>query len=69
MAMKNQDIIDLMGRFDASGIARLRLTIGDTTLELEKPGAAPALKIVPFPVYRSTVSRSSVAPLSSSLSK
>lgn len=47
MAMKNQDIIDLMGRFDASGIARLRLTIGDTTLELEKPGAAPAGPVAP----------------------
>lgn len=49
MGMKNQDILDLMNRFDASRIARLKLTCGDTTLELEKEGyvvastpAAPA---------------------------
>ncbi|MBM6868900.1 hypothetical protein H6A21_10210, partial [Collinsella tanakaei] len=47
MAMKTQDIIDLMGRFDTSGIGRMKITSGDTTIELEKPGcvvapAAPA---------------------------
>ena len=41
MAMKTQDILDLMGRFDASGIGRMKVTSGDTTIELEKPGCAP----------------------------
>ena len=42
MAMKTQDIIDLMGRFDTSGIGRMKITSGDTTIELEKPGCVPA---------------------------
>lgn len=42
MAMKTQDILDLMGRFDASGIGRMKVTSGDTTIELEKPGCIPA---------------------------
>lgn len=41
--MKNQEIFDLMARFETSGIARLKLTMGDTTLELEKGVAAPAV--------------------------
>lgn len=41
MAMKTQDIIDLMGRFDTSGIGRMKITSGDTTIELEKPGCVP----------------------------
>ncbi|MBM6776746.1 acetyl-CoA carboxylase biotin carboxyl carrier protein [Collinsella tanakaei] len=40
--MKTQDIIDLMGRFDTSGIGRMKITSGDTTIELEKPGCVPA---------------------------
>lgn len=47
MAMKTQDILDLMGRFDASGIGRMKVTSGDTTIELEKPGCAP---VPPMPV-------------------
>lgn len=42
MAMKTQDILDLMGRFDTSGIGRMKVTSGDTTIELEKPGCIPA---------------------------
>ena len=42
MAMKTQDIIDLMGRLDTSGIGRMKITSGDTTIELEKPGCVPA---------------------------
>ena len=42
MAMETQDIIDLMGRFDTSGIGRMKITSGDTTIELEKPGCVPA---------------------------
>ena len=53
MAMKTQDIIDLMGRFDTSGIGRMKITSGDTTIELEKPGcvvapvAAPSAPVAP----------------------
>ena len=42
MAMKTQDIIDLMGGFATSGIGRMKITSGDTTIELEKPGCVPA---------------------------
>ncbi len=47
MAMKTQDIIDLMGRFDTSGIGRMKITSGDTTIELEKPGCGP---VPPMPM-------------------
>ena len=40
--MKNQDIYELMDRFEAHSIARLKLSMGDTTLELEKAVAVPA---------------------------
>ena len=49
--MKNQDIYELMDRFEAHSIARLKLSMGDTTLELEKtvsaPAAAPAAPAAP----------------------
>ena len=50
MAMKTQDIIDLMGRFDTSGIGRMKITSGDTTIELEKPGCGPVPPMSPAPV-------------------
>ena len=48
--MTNQEIYDLMARFDASGLHRLKLAQGDFKIELEKgaalaapvPAAAPA---------------------------
>lgn len=40
--MKNQDIFEIMERFEACGIARMKLEMGDTTLELEKDAPAPA---------------------------
>ena len=49
MAMKTQDIIDLMGRFDTSGIGRMKITSGDTTIELEKPGCVPAPAAIAAP--------------------
>ena len=61
--MKNQDIYELMDRFEACGIARLKLSTGDTTLELEKavastapaaPAAAPAP--TPAPAEQSAAS-------------
>lgn len=48
--MKNQDIYELMDRFEACSIARLKLSTGDTTLELEKAVAAPAAGVTAAPV-------------------
>lgn len=54
MAMKTQDIIDLMGRFDTSGIGRMKITSGDTTIEMEKPGCVPAALSPAAPLAVST---------------
>lgn len=46
VGMKNQDVYDLMDRFEKSGIARMKFESGDTSLELEKTIAvsgAPAV--------------------------
>lgn len=49
--MTNQEIYDLMARFDTSGLQKLKLSQGDFKIELEKaapaPAAAPAM--VPIP--------------------
>ena len=42
--MNNQEIFELMDRFDASAATSLKLTTGDFSLELEK-GAAPAAAV------------------------
>ena len=42
MGMKNQDVYDLMDRFEKSGIARMKFESGDTSLELEKTVAVSA---------------------------
>lgn len=39
--MTNQEIFDLMARFDASGITTFKLDTKELTLELSKGGAAP----------------------------
>lgn len=41
--MTNQEIYELMARFDASGLQRLKLSQGDVQIELEK--AAPAAAV------------------------
>ena len=41
-AMTNQEIFELMARFDQSGITSFKLTTKDVTLELGKGAAAPA---------------------------
>ena len=42
--MTNQEIYDLMARFDACGLRKLKLSRGDFQIELEKPEAAvPAM--------------------------
>ena len=49
--MKNQDVYDLMDRFEKSGIARMKFESGDTSLELEKTIAvsgAPAVAAAPM---------------------
>lgn len=45
--MTNQEIYDLMARFDGSGLQRLKLSWGDFKIELEK--AAPVVTAVPVP--------------------
>ena len=40
--MTNPEILELIDRFEAGSTARLKLTTSAYTLELEKPGAAPA---------------------------
>lgn len=51
--MNNQDIFDLMARFDAGAATRMKLTTGKFTLELEKGGgAAPCAAPVPAPNLR-----------------
>ncbi|WP_130871064.1 acetyl-CoA carboxylase biotin carboxyl carrier protein [Intestinimonas massiliensis (ex Afouda et al. 2020)] len=51
--MTNQEIFELMARFDASTITSFKLTTKDTTLELGKgvaaPAAAPVLSAAPAP--------------------
>ena len=51
VGMKNQDVYDLMDRFEKSGIARMKFESGDTSLELEKAIAvsgAPAVAAAPM---------------------
>lgn len=51
VGMKNQDVYDLMDRFEKSGIARMKFESGDTSLELEKTIAvsgAPAVAAAPM---------------------
>ena len=50
--MNNQDIFDLMARFDASAATRMKLTTGNFTLELEKGGSAASAAPVPVPDLR-----------------
>ena len=40
--MTNQEIYDLMARFDTSGLQKLKLSQGDFKIELEKAAPAPA---------------------------
>lgn len=40
--MSNQELYELMARFDASGLQRLKLSQGDVQIELGKAAPAPA---------------------------
>ena len=46
VGMKNQDVYDLMDRFEKSGIARMKFESGDTSLELEKTAAVSGVPAV-----------------------
>ena len=46
VGMKNQDVYDLMDRFEKSGIARMKFESGDTSLELEKTIAVSGVPAV-----------------------
>ena len=50
MGMKKQDVYDLMDRFVASGIARMKYASGDTVLEFERDAPAPAIAPGPMPL-------------------
>lgn len=48
--MTNQEIYDLMARFDTSGLQKLKLSQGDFKIELEKAAPAPAAASAMGPV-------------------
>ena len=48
--MTNQEIYDLMARFDAGGLQKLKLSQGDFKIELEKAAPAPAAAPAMVPV-------------------
>lgn len=48
--MTNQEIYDLMARFDTSGLQKLKLSQGDFKIELEKAAPAPAAASAMVPV-------------------
>nr|WP_325179324.1 acetyl-CoA carboxylase biotin carboxyl carrier protein subunit [uncultured Oscillibacter sp.] len=62
--MTNQELYDLMARFDASGLQKLKLSQGDFKIELEKaapaPAAAPAM--VPVPAVPAAAPKAEEAP-------
>ena len=47
--MTNQEIYELMSRFDASGLQRLKLSQGDGQIEMEKAAPVTATAAVPAP--------------------
>ena len=42
--MTNQEIFEMMSRFESSGLRAMKVTRGDCTLEMERGSAAPALQ-------------------------
>lgn len=67
--MTNQEIFDLIARFDASSICTMRLVRGDFSLELSKAASATVSAAAPVPAQRietppaSEASQSITAPL------
>ena len=58
--MTNQEIYDLVARFDTSGLQKLKLSQGDFKIELEK--AAPAPAMVPIPAAPAAAPAAEEAP-------
>lgn len=63
--MTNQEIYELMARFDASGLQRLKLSRGDVQIELEKaaPAAAAAVPAPAAPAAPEQAEEAVTAPL------
>ena len=49
--MTNQEIFELMSRFEGSSLRAMKVTRGDCTLELERGSAAPRAAVLRCP-YR-----------------
>lgn len=47
--MNNQDIFDLMARFDVGTATKMKLSVGNFSLELERGGTAPCSTPSPLP--------------------
>ena len=62
VGMKNQDVYDLMDRFEKSGIARMKFESGDTSLELEKTVAVSAA-VTAAPAAQAAAPASVAAPV------
>ena len=62
--MTNQEIYDLMARFDTSGWQKLKLSQGDFKIELEKAAPAPAAAsaMVPIPAAPAAAPAAEEAP-------
>ena len=60
--MNNQDIFDLMARFDAGAATRMKLTTGNFTLELEKGGSATPCAAPAAPVPAPDLREEAAAP-------
>ena len=62
--MTNQEIYDLMARFDAGGLQKLKLSQGDFKIELEKAAPAPAAAsaMVPIPAAPAAAPTAEEAP-------
>ena len=62
--MTNQEIYDLMARFDAGGLQKLKLSQGDFKIELEKAAPAPAAAsaMVPIPAAPAAAPAAEEAP-------
>ena len=61
VGMKNQDVYDLMDRFEKSGIARMKFESGDTSLELEKTVAVSGAPVAAAPAAQPAASGVEVA--------
>lgn len=60
--MTNQEIYELMARFDASGLQRLKLSLGDVQIEMEKAAPMTAVPAVPAPAAPAAPEKAEEAP-------